>query len=67
MPESDPRILELRASPLFRHLPAADLTGIAAEVISRSLRTPSEQGAIAVKGKQITLLDPDALLDLAGN
>jgi CRP-like cAMP-binding protein len=43
------------------------LLGTTAESLSRSLRALSEQGAIAVKGKRITLLDPDALLDAAGD
>ncbi len=45
----------------------AQLLGTTAESLSRSLRVLSDQGAIAVKGKRITLLDPDALLDLAGS
>jgi CRP-like cAMP-binding protein len=45
----------------------AQLLGTTAESLSRSLRALSDQGAIAVDGKRITLLDPDALLDLAGN
>jgi len=42
------------------------LLGTTAESLSRALRTLSERGAIAVEGKRITLLDPDALLELAG-
>lgn len=43
----------------------AHLLGTTAESLSRSLRTLSDQGAIAVDGRQINLLDADALMDLA--
>lgn len=43
----------------------AHLLGTTPESLSRSLRTLSDQGAIEVDGRSITLLNPDALMDLA--
>ncbi len=43
----------------------AHLLGTTAESLSRSLRSLSDQGAIAVDGRHISLLNADALMDLA--
>ncbi len=43
----------------------AHLLGTTAESLSRSLRTLSDQGAIAVEGRRISLLNADALMNLA--
>ncbi len=43
----------------------ACLLGTTAESLSRALRNLSEQGMIRVEGKMITVIDPDALIELA--
>ena len=45
---------------------AADL-GITPETLSRSLKKLTQQGLIAVRGRQITLLDTDGLIGVTGS
>ena len=44
----------------------ADATGSVREVVSRALRSLSEEGVIATSPASVTVLDPDALTRLAG-